>query len=167
MLEELGASEDLCNAAAEQFKRAYPTVPFALSLFANGAAKKGGLLLTFEPLAGYESIYFIPMLDGHGTLDFGADVDVDHIIAVGTPAKGRSNSYDFDEVGTVDATSADAAEVAYFGADEKVPTDVKECLPKNVVGVELSGTMANGDIIVDKALPTKASGRLAASLLPD
>ena len=156
VLEELGAAEDLCNAAAaEQFKRAYPNVPFALSLFANGAAKKGGLLLTFEPLAGYESVYFIPTLDGHGALDFGANVDVDHIIAVGTQAKGRSSSYDFDNVGTVDATSADAAEVSYFGADEKVPADVKECLPKNVIGVELAGTMANGDIIVDKSSADK------------
>jgi len=159
VLEERGASRDLLDAAnAKLFGKAYPNTPFSLNLFSNGAAKKGGLLFTFEPLPGFESVYVIPTLDGHGRLDFAEDVKLDHIIAVGTPAQGRKQPdfLDLNHVGTFgSADSGDAVEVAYHGADTAATPEVAECLPKTVIGVELKGYLANGDIIVDKASADK------------
>lgn len=129
-LTKLGAPLDNYNwDIARKFERAYPDVPFALNLFADGAAKKGGLLLTFEPLPKYKSIYHIPTLDGHGSLAFGENVKLDHVIAVAT-ASDKGAPVHYSTLG---------------------PDDVAQCLPARVLGVRLKDvSWENGDVIIDK-----------------
>lgn len=132
VLRKNNASERLTSKAdvQRQFQRAYgKKAPFGLHLFRNGDTQRGALLLTYVPLPGFEKIYHFPTLDGHGGLDFGADVDVDHVLAIGTDHESGIE-VDYSELPRVTA-----------------PPPVHACLPKRVVGVKLETAMPNGDVI--------------------
>jgi hypothetical protein len=145
LLRQWNARAELIQTASVQtkLKQAAPGIPLALSLFCTNDVARAGLLLTFKPFEKFADFYICPTLDGHGELDFNADVEVDHTLAFGTDhANGYPVNYGLLPFGTAPI--------------------VRQCLPQRVLGLKLpkGWRLPNGDVWVDAA--SLRLGRLKA-----